>query len=220
MAANWRARIARVPVWSGRQGVEARRQALRESQARVLVDATHPFAVQMSQQLMMLAQELAFRICATSAPATWPPMIRTPAPTWRRPPRAPSPWAAASSWPPAPRTWQLPAGQRRRAPMVRPRHGRSRLHARALELGLPRAHLCAMQGPFSQAFNEALWRDWGIDCVVTKDSGEAGGYRAKVEAARALGIPLLTVRRPALDYPQVAHDLPALQAQLAALAGD
>jgi precorrin-3B C17-methyltransferase len=45
-------------VWSGRQGVEARRQALRDSQARVLVDATHPFAVQMSQQLMSLAQEL------------------------------------------------------------------------------------------------------------------------------------------------------------------
>jgi precorrin-3B C17-methyltransferase len=30
----------------------------------------------------------------------------------------------------------------------------------------------------------------------------------------------LTVRRPALAYPQVAHDVPALQAQLAALAGD
>ncbi|MFT2675385.1 precorrin-6A/cobalt-precorrin-6A reductase, partial [Escherichia coli] len=82
-----------------------------------------------------------------------------------------------------------------------------------------RANLCAMQGPFSQAFNEALWRDWGIDCVVTKDSGEAGGYRAKVDAARALGIPLLTVRRPALAYPQVAHDVPTLQSQLAALVG-
>jgi hypothetical protein len=58
MAANWRQDCPGVPVWSGRQGVEARRQALRESQARVLVDATHPFAVQMSQQLMMLAQEL------------------------------------------------------------------------------------------------------------------------------------------------------------------
>ncbi|MFT2520601.1 precorrin-6A/cobalt-precorrin-6A reductase, partial [Escherichia coli] len=60
---------------------------------------------------------------------------------------------------------------------------------------------------------------WGIDCVVTKDSGEAGGYRAKVDAARALGIPLLTVRRPALAYPQVAHDVPTLQSQLAALVG-
>jgi len=75
---------------------------------------------------------------------------------------------------------------------------------RALDLGVPRNRICAMQGPFSAAFNQALWQDWKIDCVVTKDSGAAGGYRAKADAARALGIPLLTVRRTVLDYPQQA----------------
>jgi precorrin-3B C17-methyltransferase len=29
---------------------------------------------------------------------------------------------------------------------------------RALRFGIPRAHLCAMQGPFSKEFNETLWR--------------------------------------------------------------
>jgi precorrin-3B C17-methyltransferase len=58
-----------------------------------------------------------------------------------------------------------------------------------------------MQGPFSQAFNEALWRDWKIDCVVTKDSGDAGGYQAKAAAAQALAIPLLVIKRPQLAYP-------------------
>ena len=58
---------------------------------------------------------------------------------------------------------------------------------RALRLGIPRAHLCAMQGPFSREFNEALWRSWNIDCVVTKDSGEAGGFQAKADAAQAIG---------------------------------
>jgi precorrin-3B C17-methyltransferase len=60
-----------------------------------------------------------------------------------------------------------------------------------------------MQGPFTQAFNEALWRDWAIDCVVTKDSGDAGGYQAKVAATQSLAIPLLVVKRPKLSYPLV-----------------
>jgi precorrin-3B C17-methyltransferase len=63
-----------------------------------------------------------------------------------------------------------------------------------------------MQGPFSRALNEALWADWQIDCVVTKDSGEAGGFNAKAEAAAALKIPLVVIERPQLPYPFVAHD--------------
>jgi len=67
-----------------------------------------------------------------------------------------------------------------------------------------------MQGPFSRAFNEALWRDWQIDCVVTKDSGDAGGFAAKAEAAAALGIPLITVERPVIEYPLVLEDFSAV----------
>jgi precorrin-3B C17-methyltransferase len=78
---------------------------------------------------------------------------------------------------------------------------------RALALGIPRERICAMQGPFSAEFNTALWRDWGIDCVVTKDSGGAGGYQAKVRAAKALGIPLLVVARPKPEYPALVADV-------------
>ena len=85
---------------------------------------------------------------------------------------------------------------------------------RAIALGVPRDRICAMQGPFSEAFNTALWSDWNIDCVVTKDSGDAGGYRAKAQAARALGIPLLVLDRPKLDYPQLASSFEAVLAQL------
>ncbi|AYR24986.1 precorrin-3B C(17)-methyltransferase [Herbaspirillum rubrisubalbicans] len=208
-------------VWSGRQGVEARRQALRDSQAWVLVDATHPFAVQMSQQLMRLSQELGIAYLRYERPGEL---------------AADDPHSCADMQEAAGKA--IAMGRRiflatgskdlasfLHAPGAPARQWFARVTAdpdfigRALELGLPRAHLCAMQGPFSQGFNEALWRDWGIDCVVTKDSGEAGGYRAKLEAARALGIPLLTVRRPPLDYPRVAHDFADVHAQLAALSG-
>ena len=77
---------------------------------------------------------------------------------------------------------------------------------RALRLGIPRAHLCVMQGPFSKEFNETLWRNWDIDCVVTKDSGEAGGFLAKADAAQAMGATLIVVERPRMDYPVVARD--------------
>ena len=58
-----------------------------------------------------------------------------------------------------------------------------------------------MQGPFSQEANQTLWRDWRIDCVVSKQSGSAGGYGAKAAAAAALGIPLIVIDRPQIDYP-------------------
>ena len=77
---------------------------------------------------------------------------------------------------------------------------------RALDAGIQRDHMIAMQGPFSQAFNEALWRDLEIDCVVSKESGEAGGYSAKASAARALGIPFIAIRRPVHDHPNVVRD--------------
>lgn len=208
-------------VWAGRQGVEARRQALHKSEARVLVDATHPFATQMSQQLLDLSQELGI------------PYLRYERPSELA---ADDPDSCADMEEAARRA--IASGQRiflatgsknlmsfLKAPGAKDRQWFARVTAdpdfvrRALELGVPRANLCAMQGPFSQGFNEALWRDWGIDCVVTKDSGEAGGYRAKVGAAKALGIALLTVRRPQLAYPHVASDFDGVRAQLAAWQG-
>jgi len=75
-----------------------------------------------------------------------------------------------------------------------------------------------MQGPFSRAINEALWRDWRIDCVVTKDSGDAGGFTSKAGAAAAMKIPLIVVDRPPMQYPRVANDFPEVVRQLRKLA--
>jgi precorrin-3B C17-methyltransferase len=71
-----------------------------------------------------------------------------------------------------------------------------------------------MQGPFSEAFNEALWRDLKIDCVITKDSGDAGGFQAKVAATQTLNIPLLVIKRPKLEYPFVTSSFDEIVRQL------
>jgi precorrin-6A/cobalt-precorrin-6A reductase len=49
--------------------------------------------------------------------------------------------------------------------------------------------------PFDAAAEEALFRRHRIDWLVAKDSGGEGG-RAKLDAARALGLPVLMLRRP------------------------
>ncbi|MGA7879742.1 MAG: precorrin-6A/cobalt-precorrin-6A reductase, partial [Terrimicrobiaceae bacterium] len=58
--------------------------------------------------------------------------------------------------------------------------------------------------------NETLWRNWEIDCVVTKDSGEAGGFQSKADAAQAIGAALIVVERPGMSYPVVARDFQTL----------
>ncbi|NLM52761.1 MAG: precorrin-6A reductase [Firmicutes bacterium] len=63
-------------------------------------------------------------------------------------------------------------------------------------LGIKPGHIVAMQGPFSQALNEVLWREYKAEVVLTKDSGTTGGTREKVAAAKACQIPIVIVKRP------------------------
>ena len=63
--------------------------------------------------------------------------------------------------------------------------------------GIPARNIVAMQGPFTREMNEALLRQFSARYLVTKDGGEAGGFGAKVEAARAAGVTLVVIRRPA-----------------------
>jgi precorrin-6x reductase len=206
----------KLTVWAGRQGVEARRQALVASGARVLVDATHPYATVMSEQLVGLARELHIPYLRYERASDYAPADGV----WRATPELAAQTAIASGQRIFLATGSKDLATYLQAPGAQDKQWFLRLTAdpelieRALALGVPRERICAMQGPFSSAFNEALWRDWQIDCVVTKDSGAAGGYGAKVAAARALGIALVVQGRPVLDYPRVAGSLDAVFAQL------
>lgn len=65
-----------------------------------------------------------------------------------------------------------------------------------LEAGFPAKHIICMQGPFSRELNEAMFRAAGAQILVTKESGKAGGFTEKVEAARALSMEVAVLRRP------------------------
>lgn len=62
--------------------------------------------------------------------------------------------------------------------------------------GLPGASLVLGRGPFAVDDEIALFRARKIDCVLAKDSG-GDAARAKLDAARALDLPVVLIRRPA-----------------------
>ena len=65
-----------------------------------------------------------------------------------------------------------------------------------LKAGLPSSQILAMQGPFSQELNEALIRQFGIDILVTKETGRSGGFEEKIQAAKACGIRCFVIGKP------------------------
>ncbi len=71
---------------------------------------------------------------------------------------------------------------------------------KCLELGFRADHILAMQGPFSADLNTALIRQWDISVMVTKDSASPGGFAEKLEAARLTGTRMFLLKRPEIAY--------------------
>lgn len=67
------------------------------------------------------------------------------------------------------------------------------------KLGITGSHLIAMQGPFSTEMNTLFLRQTKAEWLLTKDSGRAGGFQEKVEAARENGTRVVVLRRPEED---------------------
>jgi precorrin-6A/cobalt-precorrin-6A reductase len=74
--------------------------------------------------------------------------------------------------------------------------------ALCLDMGIPPTNIIAMHGPFSEDLNRAMFRQYQINTMVTKESGEAGGVLEKVNAALKEGIDTVVIERPGIEYPQ------------------
>lgn len=85
-------------------------------------------------------------------------------------------------------------------------HFQERIFARVLstpevaaacaELGFEGKHLICMQGPFSQEMNKAMLRQFEAQWLVTKESGKNGGFGEKIRAAREAGARVILIGRP------------------------
>ena len=83
---------------------------------------------------------------------------------------------------------------------------RERIYARVLSLpsvmetckgyGFEGKHLIGMQGPFSMELNAAMLRQYDCRYLVTKDTGKAGGFQEKIDAALMCDVIPVIIGRP------------------------
>lgn len=83
---------------------------------------------------------------------------------------------------------------------------------RCLELGYEQSHIICMQGPFSKELNAALLKSTEARWLVTKDTGVKGGFPEKIAAAQEADVNIIVIDRPqeqasGLDFDEVCLKL-------------
>ena len=77
----------------------------------------------------------------------------------------------------------------------------------AILAGFTPDRIIAMRPPVSAELERSLWQQWQITMVVTKASGAAGGEDIKRQVAADLGVQLVVLERPPIAYPQQTSDV-------------
>ncbi|HKM65230.1 MAG TPA: cobalt-precorrin-6A reductase [Acidisphaera sp.] len=194
LAGRTRAPLAQpVPVRvGGFGGSEGLADYLTAHRIDAVIDATHPFASQITANAVAAARTA--RV----------PLLGLVRPPWHA--QAGDRWqvvsgiaAAAAALGPNKLRVLLTLGRQDLAPFVPMAHHfvlRS-IDAPPVELVPPGAEVILARGPFREDDERALLTQRRIDVVVTKNAG-GEATRAKLDAARALGLPVVMVARPPL----------------------
>ena len=194
----------RVGGYGGAQGLA---QFIQEQGIDLLLDATHPYAAQISQNAVTAAQQTGIPCWALRRPA------------WQA--QAGDDWREVADW-----TELTDALQ----PFKRPLFtlGREPLQhldeipaeqfwtLRALEAypGNPRCEVIGARGPFHLEDERALFERRHIDVLISKNSGSSA-TEPKLEVARERGGPVLILKRPIL--PEVDRAFASVGEVLSAL---
>ena len=197
--------VGRLDAAEMRALFEAARQT---SGPLLVVDATHPYAAVVSENILAACAAAGVRCIRMERESTgageaelapegaalhWVDSIEEAA-AWL---------AAKSSHRP---NILITTGSKELAPYTQIQDFAARCYVRALPtvealekcqaLGFRREHLILMQGPFSEEMNVAQLRYADAGYLVTKASGETGGFPEKCEAALALGVEVVCIGRP------------------------
>ncbi len=155
-----------------------------------VVDATHPFAAQMSRN--------AVEACAVSATPlavlTRPAWIAEKGDNWLHVPDIDAAVSALSG--PAQRVFLAVGRMHLQEFAAQPQHHYLlRLVDAPETVPLPHSDVVVSRGPFTVEDDRALMQRHGTQLVVSKNAGGTGA-RAKLDAARLLGLPVLMIDRP------------------------
>jgi precorrin-6A/cobalt-precorrin-6A reductase len=190
-----------VPVRVGGFGGAAGLAAWLEAQTiDLLIDATHPYAAQISANAAEAAALTKVPLLALDRPA-W---IAAGGDRWTEVPDVPAAVQALGS---ASRRAFLALGRNELAPFAAaPQHFFLIRSVDPVEPRLPVPHAAYLtgRGPFEEADERALLAQHRIDIIIAKNSGGAATY-GKIAAARSLGLPVIMLARPArLQVPAAA----------------
>ncbi|MDA9469029.1 cobalt-precorrin-6A reductase [Bradyrhizobium sp. CCBAU 53415] len=173
-------------------GVSGLADYIRREAITHVIDATHPFAAEMSRN--------AVAACAEAGT----PLIALERAPWTR--ATGDHWietrdvnAAAAALPEAPANVFLAIGRQHIAPFAsRPQHVYTLRFVDPPEAPLPfAADVIVSRGPFTLEGELEMMRTRGIAWIVARNSGGEGA-RAKIDAARMLGLPVIMISRPQL----------------------
>lgn len=173
-------------------GVSGLADYIRREGITHVIDATHPFAAEMSRN--------AVEACAE----TGTPLIALERSPWTR--ATGDIWievadvnAAVAALPEPPAKVLLAIGRQHIAPFAtKPQHGYTLRFVDPPEAPLPfAADVIVSRGPFELEGELEMIRARGIAWIVARNSG-GDGARAKIDAARMLGLPVIMISRPQL----------------------
>ncbi|CAD0261402.1 cobalt-precorrin-6A reductase [Pseudomonas veronii] len=194
----------------GYGGVEGLAQFVRDEHIGLILDATHPYAAQISHNAAQAA-----RLCGVPCWA-----LRRPA--WR--PQAGDDWREVADWAElieALKPFKRPLFTLGREPLQHldeiPQEQFWTLRALEVYPGNERCEVIGARGPFLIENERALFERQKIDVLISKNSGSTA-TEPKLEVARERGVPVLVLRRPVLatadrEFTAVAAVLQAISSR-------
>jgi precorrin-6A/cobalt-precorrin-6A reductase len=172
---------------------------IREAEITHVVDATHPFAAEMSRNAAIACAATGVPLLALER-APW---TTTTGDRWIE---VPDIAGAVAALPDPPARVFLAIGRQHVAPFAeKPQHAYTLRFVDAPDgaLPLPDSELIVARGPFTCEGDLVLMRDRHIEWIVARNAG-GDGARAKIDAARELGLPVIMIARPELaERPRV-----------------
>ena len=197
----------RLRVRVGRLTAQEIPQFLQAENIQAIVDASHPFASQISQTAIVTAKQQNLPYLRFERPAlsvtdqTWevPDLATLLQGNYLRQKRVLL--TLGANWLPHFQSLQSQAILFAR---ILPRIDSLQT---AIAAGFSPDRLIALRPPISEDLERALWQQWQIEVVVTKASGTAGGEARKQQLAQQLGIPLIRIARTQPVNGQITNDL-------------
>ena len=183
-------------VQAGRLDEQQMRDLFFREKPELVLDATHPYAAEVTQNIRKACEETGVsytRILRTGSEQQNAVYVRDAK-------------EAAEYLEGTEGNVLLTTGSKELAVFTSVSDYNKRLFARVLSLpsviescqalGFEGRNLIAMQGPFSKELNQAMLEQYQCKYLVTKDSGKAGGFLEKIQAAEALGVTAVIIGRP------------------------